>query len=127
MEDTEFMVLADPFRRELLALCYRMLGSVDDAEDLVQDTYLRAWRSFDGFEGRSSRRSWLYKIAPTVCLTALDQRRRRPLPSGLHAPSNAPEPPPEPTLAGVGWLQPIPDALVPGSLLGASSLEGSGR
>ena len=109
----EFAHLTDPFRRELLAHCYRMLGSVDDAEDLVQETYLRAWRSYDGFEGRSSLRTWLYRIATSACLTALEQRSRRPLPSGLGSPSDDdPERPLAPALPEVAWLQPLPDALL---------------
>jgi RNA polymerase sigma-70 factor (ECF subfamily) len=108
----EFTRLTDPFRRELLAHCYRMLGSVDDAEDQVQETYLRAWRSYDGFEGRSSLRTWLYRIATTTCLTALERRSRRPLPSGLGAPSDHPERPLSPAQPEVAWLQPMPDALL---------------
>jgi RNA polymerase sigma-70 factor, ECF subfamily len=86
----EFAELTEQFRRELLAHCYRLLGSVDDAEDLVQETYLRAWRSYGGFAGRSSLRTWLYQIATNVCLTALHSRARRPLPSGLGAPGDDP-------------------------------------
>ncbi|HWD06068.1 MAG TPA: RNA polymerase subunit sigma-70 [Amycolatopsis sp.] len=107
--NAEFTSRTEPFRPELLAHCYRMLGSWHDAEDLVQETYLRAWRGFGGFEGRSSVRRWLYRIATTVCLTALETRPRRPLPSGLGAPGDdhrAPVTAREPALA---WLQPAPD------------------
>src|SRR5579859_375324 len=103
----------EPFRRELFAHCYRMLGSVADTEDMVQETYLRAWRSYDGFEGRSSVRTWLYRIATNVCLTAIERRGRRPLPSGLGAPADDAE---AQLVAGpeVPWLQPFPDALLAG-------------
>jgi RNA polymerase sigma-70 factor (ECF subfamily) len=101
------------FRTELLAHCYRMLGSAEEAEDLVQETYLRAWRSFDAFEGRSSMRTWLYRIATNVCLTAIERRGRRPLPSGLGGPAQDPETPLVPALE-VSWLQPIPGALLSG-------------
>src|SRR6266700_4178818 len=106
----EFVRSTGPLRRELLAHCYRMLGSVDEAEDVVQETYLRAWRSSGTFEGRSSLRSWLYRIATNACLNALRGRARRPLPSGLGGPSDDPDHPARP--ADVAWLQPIPDALV---------------
>jgi len=106
----DFAQLADPFRGELMAHCYRMLGSVHDAEDQVQETMIRAWRSYGDFEGRASLRTWLYKIATNACLRALENRGRRPLPSGLGAPGR----PEEPVAAGseVPWLEPIPDALV---------------
>src|SRR6187401_3029742 len=84
----EFEEVAQRYRRELVAHCYRMTGSVHDAEDLVQETYLRAWRAYHSFEGRSSVRTWLYRIATNVCLTALEGRGRRPLPAGLGAPSS---------------------------------------
>ncbi len=110
----EFARSTEPFRRELLAHCYRMLGSLDEAEDLVQETFLRAWRSHAGFEGRSSLRVWLYRIATNACLTALEQRGRRALPSGLGAPSDDPDGVPVVAGAEVRWLGPIPDALVTG-------------
>ena len=107
----EFMPQAERYRRELLAHCYRMLGSVHEAEDLVQETYLRAWRAYDRFEGRSSLRTWLYRIATSACLTALESRNRRPMPTGLGAPKSDP--------AGelaespeVPWLEPVPDTMV---------------
>jgi RNA polymerase sigma-70 factor (ECF subfamily) len=102
----------DAHRRELLAHCYRMTGSVSDAEDLVQETMLRAWRARDDFDpGRASLRTWLYRIATNVCLTALERRVRRPLPSGLGGATLDPDT----TLVRspeVPWLQPIPDALL---------------
>ncbi|MFC4049003.1 sigma-70 family RNA polymerase sigma factor [Actinomadura syzygii] len=112
-DEHEFARSTEPFRRELLAHCYRMLGSLDEAEDLVQETYLRAWRSYGTFEGRSSLRVWLYRIATNACLTALRDRGRRALPSGLGAPADDPGVLPEHGAdPDVAWLQPIPDALV---------------
>ncbi len=107
----DFTDLTSRYRGELLAHCYRMLGSVDEAEDLVQETFLRAWRSQAGFEGRSSVRTWLYRIATNVCLTAIERRGRRPLPSGLGGPADDPE---AQVVAApeVPWLQPLPDVLV---------------
>jgi RNA polymerase sigma-70 factor (ECF subfamily) len=109
VDEEEFTRLTDPYRRELLALCYSMLGSVHDAEDLVQETYLRAWRSFGGFEGRSSVRNWLYRIATNRCLTALEGRDRRPMPSGLGGPAEDPETELVGAAPGTPWLQPFPD------------------
>ncbi|NDU71324.1 sigma-70 family RNA polymerase sigma factor [Actinomadura sp. DSM 109109] len=110
-KDRDFQTLADPYRRELLAHCYRMLGSIHDAEDLVQETFLRAWRAYGDFEGRSSLRTWLYRIATNACLTAIDQRGHRPMPSGLGAPSEEPE---RPVVASdeVPWLEPAPNAVL---------------
>ena len=107
----DFPAVADPYRRELFAHCYRMVGSVHDAEDLVQETYLRAWKSYHGFEGRSSLRTWLYRIATNVCLTSLEGSDRRPLPTGLGAPSIDAG---EPLVSNdeVLWLEPVPDSLV---------------
>ncbi|HEX4221301.1 MAG TPA: sigma-70 family RNA polymerase sigma factor [Pseudonocardiaceae bacterium] len=109
--NAEFSAVAEPFRPELLAHCYRLLGSIHDAEDLVQETYLRAWRGFGGFEGRSSVRRWLYKIATMACLTALETRARRPLPSGLAAPSDDHRIAVAERDPSVPWLQPAPDNL----------------
>jgi RNA polymerase sigma-70 factor (ECF subfamily) len=107
----EFERALESCRRELLAHCYRMVGSVDDAEDLVQETYLRAWRAQEGFEGRASLRTWLYRIATNVCLTALEKHGRRFLPSGLGPAAADPLAPPG-LAPGVDWVQPVPDALV---------------
>jgi RNA polymerase sigma-70 factor (TIGR02960 family) len=111
--EERFTAETERFRRELLAHCYRMVGSAHDAEDLVQETYLRAWRSYAGFEGRASIRSWLYKIATNVCLTALAPRPIRVLPSGLAGPYDGPDRPPSPVGPGeVAWLEPLPDTRI---------------
>ncbi|MBV8720067.1 MAG: sigma-70 family RNA polymerase sigma factor [Chloroflexi bacterium] len=111
-DSAAFAERTDPYRRELIAHCYRMLGSLDDAEDLVQETYVRAWRAYSSFEGRSSVRTWLYRIATNVCLTALQQKNHRWLPSGLTAPSAYPVEQTEAPPATTDWLQPIPDSLI---------------
>ncbi len=100
-------------RRELTAYCYRMLGSPFEAEDAVQDTLLRAWRSLDRFEGRASLRGWLYRIATNVCLDMLAGRERRARPMDL-AEAHAPDTPVGEMLAEVTWIEPIPDGRVLG-------------
>jgi RNA polymerase sigma-70 factor, ECF subfamily len=107
----DFPSLTQRYQRELLAHCYRMSGSVQEAEDLVQETLLRAWRSADGFEGRSSVRTWLYRIATNVCLTNLEARPRRPLPTGLGT-SSADVGDPLDADPEIAWLEPVPDAAV---------------
>jgi RNA polymerase sigma-70 factor (TIGR02960 family) len=104
-----FAALVDPHRTELQVHCYRMLGSLQDAEDARQETLLAAWVGLAGFEGRSSLRTWLYRIATNVCLNALRSASRRPV-------AAAPGPPPsEPSANGeVPWLQPYPDLLLDG-------------
>jgi RNA polymerase sigma-70 factor (ECF subfamily) len=109
----DFITATDPYRRELLAHCYRLLGSVHDAEDLVQETYLRAWRAYDTFDERkASLRTWLYRIATNACLTALESRARRAMPSGLGGPAEDPLTAPLDRRTDVPWLQPVPDALL---------------
>jgi RNA polymerase sigma-70 factor (ECF subfamily) len=104
-----FLTDAQQYQRELLAHCYRMTGSLHDAEDLVQETYLRAWRAYDRFEGKSSVRTWLHRIATNTCLTALEGRQRRPLPTGLGGQSSDPT---GELIANteVTWLEPLPDS-----------------
>ncbi|WP_370248392.1 sigma-70 family RNA polymerase sigma factor [Nocardioides sp.] len=107
----DFDTLTATYQRELLAHCYRMSGSLHEAEDLVQETLLRAWRASDRFEGRSSVRTWLYRIATNVCLTNLEGRPRRPLPAGL----GTPDQPAGDALEEnheIPWLEPVPDAAV---------------
>ena len=113
-----FQRLVEPYRSELRVHCYRMLGSLADADDLVQETYLRAWRGFEGFEGRASVRSWLYRIATNACLNALASRRvaRRLMPDPEVPPSEGP--PPEPgrdaPATESSWLDPYPDSALEG-------------
>jgi RNA polymerase sigma-70 factor (ECF subfamily) len=110
--DAEFLELTSPFRVEILAHCYRMLGSVSEAEDLVQETYVRAWRAYGSFEGRSSIRTWLYRIATNACLTARERAARRPLPSGLFS-AQARGDDSWPTVdESASWIEPIPGSLL---------------
>lgn len=100
----------EPYRGELVAYCYRMLGSYHEAEDLTQETMLRAWKARDRYDpALASVRTWLYRIAANACLSALEGRGRRPLPSGLGAPSDDPQAPLTPAF-DIPWLQPFPDA-----------------
>jgi RNA polymerase sigma-70 factor (TIGR02960 family) len=117
-----FGALTDPHRRELLVHCYRMLGSLQDAEDAVQNTLVAAWRGLDGFEGRASIRTWLYRIATNQCLSMLRSAARRPAKevdiSTLELP--------EPTHFGeVVWLEPFPDAISEGAIASPLSPEAS--
>jgi RNA polymerase sigma-70 factor (TIGR02960 family) len=108
-----FRELTDPHRRELQVHCYRMLGSFQDAEDALQDTLLAAWQSLGRFEGRSSLRTWLYRIATNRCLDARRAASRRPA-KEWDVPNVQP---PEPTRLGeIVWLQPYPDALLEGAI-----------
>ncbi|GIM93285.1 RNA polymerase subunit sigma-70 [Paractinoplanes toevensis] len=109
MDDSAFAELVEPHRRELLLHCYRMLGSRTEAEDALQETLLAAWRGLDGFEGRSSLRTWLYRIATTRCLNARRGASRR-----VPAPVPPFEPPAPSRLGEVTWLQAYPDALLDG-------------
>jgi RNA polymerase sigma-70 factor (ECF subfamily) len=108
-DEAAFAALVERHRGELRVHCYRMLGSLDESEDLVQETFLRAWKNLGGFEGRSTVRAWLYKIATNACLDALHGRARRVLPHHLAPPSdpNGALPP----RTDVAWLQPFPDRL----------------
>jgi RNA polymerase sigma-70 factor (ECF subfamily) len=104
-DEHAFAQLTGPYRRELQVHCYRMVGSLHDAEDLVQETMLRAWRRLGTFEGRTSLRRWLYAIATNACLNALEREPRVVL-----FPTSGDDPPP---IARIDWLEPYPDSLLP--------------
>jgi RNA polymerase sigma-70 factor, ECF subfamily len=108
---SEFGKLTEPHRRALELHCYRMLGSFQDAEDLVQETLMRAWQKLGTYEGRGSFRGWLYKIATNACLDALDRRPKRKLPQ-MQRPASNPIAPPEPPVMEPIWLEPIPNDLL---------------
>ncbi|MGC5011177.1 RNA polymerase subunit sigma-70 [Streptosporangium sp. DT93] len=109
-DETAFGALAERYRRELRVHCYRMLGSLEESEDLVQETFLRAWRRRETFEGRSTFRAWLYRIATNACLDHLDRHPRRPRPRGT--PVLATPGVPSPPATEVFWLRPYPDRLL---------------
>ncbi|MFI6509818.1 sigma-70 family RNA polymerase sigma factor [Streptosporangium sp. NPDC050855] len=106
-DETAFAELVGRHRRELRVHCYRMLGSLEESEDLVQETFLRAWRGRGTFEGRSTVRAWLYRIATNACLDFLDRHPRRPRPREAPREAHAPAVPAE-----IPWLQPYPDRLL---------------
>jgi RNA polymerase sigma-70 factor (ECF subfamily) len=112
LDQQAFGAMVEPHRRELQAHCYRMLGSVQDAEDMVQETFLRAWRRRETFEGRASLRAWLYKIATNVCLDTLEKRPRRAVPMTRQGVSTLDEPIPPSVMEPI-WLEPYPDELLP--------------
>jgi RNA polymerase sigma-70 factor, ECF subfamily len=110
----QFGEIIEPFRRELLVHCYRMLGSVADAEDVLQDVLVKAWQGLPAFEGKSSLRGWLYKIATNTCLDALDRRRvqTRVLPHVVEPPGDPRAAPPPPSSREHLWIGPLPEDLV---------------
>jgi RNA polymerase sigma-70 factor (ECF subfamily) len=111
VDEDAFAELIEPYRRELHAHCYRMLGSVHDADDALQETLLGAWKGLSGFEGRSSLRSWLYTIATNACLRILEGRKRRELPGGTGSGDDPREPLAQP-LAEAVWIEPYPDEIL---------------
>lgn len=111
-DEQAFATLTDPYRRELQLHCYRMLGSLHDAEDLLQETLIAAWRGLSAFERRSSLRSWLYTIATNRCLNALRDAGRRPLAARVSA--GAGESTPAENFSEISWLEPYPDRLLDG-------------
>jgi RNA polymerase sigma-70 factor, ECF subfamily len=108
-DSESFGRLIETYRRDVTVLCYRFLGSLNEAEEAAQETAIRAWRSRDAFRGDASPRTWLHRIATRVCLDLLDRRRRRPVLVEL-APSSDPGMPPAAGLADVAWAEPLPDA-----------------
>jgi RNA polymerase sigma-70 factor (ECF subfamily) len=105
----EFSSLTEPYRRELQVHCYRILGSRQEAEDLVQETLLRAWRRLDTYAGRATFRAWLYKIATNACLDRLDRQRTRRLLPWQAGPASDPRAPLQPPALEPVWLEPVPD------------------
>ena len=120
-EAQAFADLIEPHHRELLAYCYRLLGSLQDAEDLVQEVLLRAWLKLKTFEKRGSFRAWLYKIATNACLNMLARSPRRSLPVATHAPASAKDPFTPPTSEPI-WLEPFPDDLLADAATGPEAI-----
>jgi len=108
-----FAQLVEPYRKQLMVHCYRILGSFEDAEDMLQETLVRVWKRLDSFEGRSSLRAWLYKVATNASLDALDSRRVRGLPKELYARGDPTQPLPPPSHEVV-WVEPLPDEWIDG-------------
>lgn len=108
-----FERLVEPYQHEIIVHCYRILGSFEDAEDMLQETLLRVWNHLDSFESRSSLRTWLYKIATNACLDALDRRRVRGLPRELYGRGDPKEPLPPPLQEAI-WVEPFPDEMIDG-------------
>jgi RNA polymerase sigma-70 factor, ECF subfamily len=108
-DEAAFGQLVSPYRAELSAHCYRMLGSIHDAEDALQDALLRAWRGLARFEARSSLRSWLYTIATNACLRAIERRPKRVLPIDYSPAASDPHAPDQPLVESV-WVEPYPGA-----------------
>ncbi|GHO99344.1 RNA polymerase sigma factor [Reticulibacter mediterranei] len=108
-KQVDISALIEPYRGELLLHCYRLLGSLHDAEDMVQESMLRAWRHFDTFKGRASLRTWLYTIATNACLDVLKKRPSRMLPTAISSEANPHTPIPSPTTETL-WLEPFPDS-----------------
>jgi RNA polymerase sigma-70 factor (ECF subfamily) len=108
-----FAQLIEPYRKQILVHCYRILGSFEDAEDILQETLLRVWKRLDSFEGRSSLRAWLYKISTNAALDALDSRRVRGLPRELYARGDPARPLPPPSQE-INWVEPLPDEWIDG-------------
>lgn len=120
-DEDAFRALVDPHRRGLLAHCYRMSGSLQDAEDMLQEALLKAWKGLAGFQERSSFRTWIYRIATHATLDALRQAKARSLPTALVAAAD-PTVPPAPPALEMHWLEPFPDALLPANAPGADAV-----
>jgi RNA polymerase sigma-70 factor (ECF subfamily) len=110
---SSFEHLVSPHRREILAHCYRLTGSLSDADDMAQEAMLRAWRGLDGFDGRASFRTWLYRIATNTCLTEIERRPRRELPDAMNEAGDPGAAPAPPILEAV-WMEPCPTSMFSG-------------